>query len=163
MKTRNPTLATVIRPATAEDIPTVIQLNRDGILLWSRGFQPVIREWMDTVCSEDFFGELIFNPEKTLLVAECHGTVCGTAYGYLSEDRFYVGGLYLSLKGHGIAILLMSELITQARQLGLDELSCTVHEDNHGALRFFRRLGWVHKDEEKFNGINYYNRVLVLP
>lgn len=45
----------------------------------------------------------------------------------------------------------------------MNELSSTIHEDNFAALRFVSRMGWVHKDAEKFDGIKYYNKVLVLP
>lgn len=162
MKTRNPAHSTIIRPATNEDIPTIIKLNCDGILSWGKDFQPALQEWMDSVCNEDYFEELLTNPEKTLLVAEIGGVVCGTAYGYPLEGKFHTGGMYLSVRGHGVATLLMAGLITQARKLGLKELSSTIHETNYSALRFVSRTGWVHKGEEKFNGINYYNRVLVL-
>lgn len=162
MKKRYPLQATVIRPATVADIPTIIQLNHDGILSWGKEFQPVLQEWIDSVCNHEYFNELIQNSEKTLLVAECDGKVCGTAYGYPENGRFHTGGMYLSIRGQGIATLLMTGLISKARTLGMNELSSTIHEDNFAALRFVSRMGWVHKDAEKFDGINYYNKVLVL-
>lgn len=162
MKTRNPLPSTIIRLATVEDIPTIIQLNHDGILSWGKEFQPVLQEWIDSVCNQRYFSELISNPEKTLLVAECGGRILGTAYGYPKEGRLHTGGMYLSVRGQGIATLLMNGLITHARKLGLNEMSSTIHEHNYGALRFVSRMGWVQKDAEKFDGINYYNRVLVL-
>lgn len=162
MKTRNPAHNVVIRPAAVEDIPAVIALNRDGILLWSRGFQPAIREWMESVCNHAYFEDLILSPEKSLLVAEREGVTVGTAYGYPINGKFHTGGMYLSVRGLGVATLLMAGLITQTRKLGLKELTSTIHEQNYAALRFVSRTGWVHKDEEKFNGINFYNRTLVL-
>lgn len=163
MKKRNPVQSIVVRPATVEDILTIIELNRNGILTWGSEFQPVLQEWIDSVCNKDYFTELIESPEKTLLVAEFGGKVCGTAYGYPEDSRFHTGGMYLSVKGQGIATLLMAGLITHARSLGMKELSSTIHESNYAALRFVSRQGWIHKDAEKFEGINYYNKVLVLP
>lgn len=162
MKTRTPANSTIIRAATAEDIPAIIKLNRDGILTWGGQFQNILQEWIDSVCNPEYFTELIQHPEKTLLVAECDGKVRGTAYGYSANGRFYIGGLYLSQRGQGIATLLLARLISEARKHGFKELSSTIHEDNYAALRFFSRMGWVHKDSEKFDGINYYNKVLVL-
>jgi L-amino acid N-acyltransferase YncA len=162
MKKRYPMQSTVIRPAIVEDVPAIIQLNHDGILSWGKEFQPVLQEWIDSVCNTAYFTDLISSPEKTLLIAECGGNICGTAYGYPAEGRFYTGGMYLSVRGRGIATLLMSELTVQARELGFRELLSTIHENNYGALRFFSRMGWVHKNSEMFDGINYYNKVLVL-
>lgn len=163
MKKRHPLESTVIRQATIEDVSAIIKLNHDGILSWGADFQPVLQEWIDSVCNPDYFNELIQHPEKALLVAECGGKVVGTAYGYPESGRFHTGGMYLSLRGQGVATSLMAGLIAEARKLGFKELSSTIHENNYGALRFVSRMGWVHKDAEKFDGINYYNKVLVLP
>jgi GNAT superfamily N-acetyltransferase len=162
MKTRNPAHITLIRPATVDDIPTIINLNREGILSWGKDIQPVIQEWMDAVCTNEHFAEMIANPEKTLLVAEFDGKISGTTYGYPLKNKFHSGGMYLSVNGQGIATLLMVELIRQARSLGLNALSSEVYEHNYGALRFLRRQGWITRTIEKYKGISFYQKVLVL-
>ena len=159
---KHPEQSFLIREATPEDIPTVVQLNHEGILSWGAGFQPVLQEWMDSVCNVAYFNELIHDTEKTLLVAEYQGKIVGTAYGYPEHGRFYIGGLYLSLKGNGIATSLLAALIIKARKLGYKELSATIYEENYQALRFFSRMGWVHKNSQKYDGIKYHHKVLVL-
>jgi ribosomal protein S18 acetylase RimI-like enzyme len=163
MKKRHPRLPVMIRPATVADIPKIVELNREGILDWANGFEPVIHDWMESVCNPAYFGEFVVNPEKSLLIAERGGEVCGTAYGYPHNERFYTGGLYVTARGQGVGTLLMEALAVEANKLGLKELSNAVYENNHEALSFFRRHGWVVEAIETYDGIHYCNNILTLP
>jgi GNAT superfamily N-acetyltransferase len=142
--------------------PIIIALNHKGILSWASEIRAAIQNWMDVVCTHQYFEDMILNPEKTLLVAEFDGKISGTAYGYPLKGKFHTGGMYLSVNGHGIATLLMYELIQQARRLGLKELTSEVYEHNYPALRFLRRQGWIQRSIIKFEGINFVNKVLAL-
>lgn len=46
----------------------------------------------------------------------------------------------------GLGSLLMKACEDVARQRGFDRMQLGVHPDNDQAIRFYRRLGWVHKE-----------------
>lgn len=152
----------VIREATIEDIPTIIELNLTGILSWASEFRPQIQEWMDSVCTPEHFEEMVLNPDKTLLVAELNGEVCGTAYGYPRGRKYYFGGLYVSVTGKGVATALMSGIIRKARRSNFYELTSEIYTPNEHAQHFFRRNGWVHRSVDLYNGVPFTTRSLIL-
>ena len=99
--------------------------RRAGALL---SFPMPARGAADAVSPPPFDGSDVFAPYKYL---EAPGTwyICGLAL--LPEYR-----------GRGIGTQLMRIAAQQARQHGYDRLSLVVFEENTGALRLYRRLGY---------------------
>ncbi|HYZ48015.1 MAG TPA: GNAT family N-acetyltransferase [Sphingomonas sp.] len=73
-----------------------------------------------------------------------HGT-CGPNARQLSQ-------LYVTRehRGNGVAQTLMDWAIGSARAEGADELLLTVWEENHRAMRFYQKLGFVHVGDYAF-------------
>lgn len=65
-------------------------------------------------------------------------------------------------KGHGIAHALMDWTLATARDTGADELLLTVWEENHRAMRFYQRLGFVHVGDYAFQTGNQVDRDLIM-
>ena len=65
-------------------------------------------------------------------------------------------------KGHGVAHTLMDWAIAIARKDGADELLLTVWEENHRAMRFYQRLGFVHVGDYAFQTGNQTDRDLIM-
>ena len=65
-------------------------------------------------------------------------------------------------QGSGVAAALMDWAITAARSDGADALFLTVWEENHRALRFYRRYGFVHVGDHDFPVGNQIDRDLIM-
>jgi ribosomal protein S18 acetylase RimI-like enzyme len=64
----------------------------------------------------------------------------------------YISDLYVQPKGRGrkIGEALLQEVIRQANALGAKYVKMEVDENNLGAQRFYERLGFVNKPEDRF-------------
>ncbi len=82
---------------------------------------------------------------------------CGPRARQLSQ--LYVTTL---AKGTGVAQTLMDWTIATARHDGADELLLTVWEDNHRAMRFYQRLGFVHIGDYAFQTGEQVDRDLIM-
>ena len=65
-------------------------------------------------------------------------------------------------KGAGIAQVLMDWTISTARAAGAEELLLTVWEENHRAMRFYQRLGFVHVGDYAFQTGAQTDRDLIM-
>jgi GNAT superfamily N-acetyltransferase len=145
--------------------------------------------WVETFqhsCSADdmaLYLEKAYGPNGALLrdlvslahrfrLAKTEGAI--VAYAKLSEPWLPAGNfgprarqlsqLYVTTpyKGAGIAQALMDWTIETARDLGADELLLTVWEENHRAMRFYQKLGFVHVGDYAFQTGEQTDRDLIM-
>jgi [ribosomal protein S18]-alanine N-acetyltransferase len=132
-------LPVLIRAATIDDLETVWETEREvfGTDLYPRFFFRQAR---------DLWGGL-------LRVAELpSGALAGHVIGAVSERSGEGWILSLALlpahRGKGIAEALVRDLLGVFAGQGVRDVRLTVHPDNHGAVRLYRKLGFDVIDEE---------------
>ncbi len=82
-------------------------------------------------------------PGSTLYVIESAGEPAGRLRVVRSDERVFLAGLQIhpTYQGKGIGTAVIGVLLDEARAQGLP-LQLDVHEDNLGAQRLYRRLGF---------------------
>jgi|SRR5688572_10243635 len=97
----------MIRYATADDIPKLIKLKgtvgRDTY--YDFGTPQEFDAWMDSVCSEAYFEDLL-DKGATILVAEYDTAFLGMASVTFNCNSALFGNLYVGLQNRGIGSLL---------------------------------------------------------
>jgi ribosomal-protein-alanine N-acetyltransferase len=123
----------MIRPATAEDVDVVVELERTclGADAWSRG---LVEQ-----------GVAAALPTVGYLVAETEGVVVGHAVSSLAGDdaelqRIAVAPAY---RRTGVASSLLAEVERRAGAAGATRLLLEVREDNTKAAAFYESRGFV--------------------
>ena len=113
-----------------EDIEAVSQIEAEAFSMpWS---------------AKDF--EQLLTDEKSLyLVAKIDGTVVGccgvtNACGEGNINNVVVAGEH---RGHGIAYIMMKELLEQGLQIGIAEYTLEVRVSNTPAIHLYEKLGFV--------------------
>jgi GNAT superfamily N-acetyltransferase len=139
----------MIRPATPDDVPAVCRLIR-GLAEYERLAHEVVLD--EARVREHLFGP---RPFAEVLLAEEAREVVGFALFFHNYSTFLGRpGLYLEDlfvvpehrgKGHGKALL--RELARRALERGCGRLEWAVLDWNEPAIRFYRSLGAVAKDE----------------
>ncbi len=131
---------TVVRPAVPEDLGAVVRLEDEclGGDAWSEG---LVREGVA--------GSL---PTVSYLVAVSDDEVVGhavvSAAGDIAElQRIAVAA---SHRRRGVAAALLARVVESAAGTEADRLLLEVREDNHGALAFYARSGFVEIDRRPF-------------
>ena len=112
------------------------------------------------------------DPAHRFRVARSDGAIIGYAKlspPWLPEGCFgprarQLSQLYIATdwKGAGVAQTLMDWTITTARAGGADELLLTVWEENHRAMRFYERRGFVHIGDYAFQTGSQIDRDLIM-
>jgi ribosomal protein S18 acetylase RimI-like enzyme len=109
----------------------------------------------EPIMTHEWFGEILTNPRKALLVAERAGEIVGLVlvtiktnpddpifqprrYGYIDEIA-----VAEQVRGQGIGRLLMKEAHTWAFEQGASEVELHVWEANQPAIVFYERLGYI--------------------
>jgi GNAT superfamily N-acetyltransferase len=139
----------MIRPATADDTPTIARLIR-GLAEYERLSHAVVLD--ERQLREHLFGS---RPYAEVLLAEEAGDVVGFALffhnysTFVSKPGIYLEDLFVEPahrgKGHGKALL--AALAKLAVERGCGRLEWAVLNWNEPALRFYRGLGAVPMDE----------------
>ncbi len=83
---------------------------------------------------------------QVIAYAQLRGTP-GAPYGDIELARFYVDRPH---HGRGLAQTLMEAVDVQARALGGTLLWLGVWENNHRAIAFYRKMGFVHRATQPF-------------
>jgi ribosomal protein S18 acetylase RimI-like enzyme len=147
-------METAIRQAVAADFDQVAKVfadeNRFHAALLPERFQIA-----EPIMTHEWFDEILTNPHKALLVAECAREIVGLVlvairtspddpifrprrYGYI--DEIAVAERY---RGQGIGQLLMKEAHIWASEQGASEVELHVWEANQSAIAFYERLGYT--------------------
>ncbi len=138
----------IIRPATPNDLPTL--LNFEQSLINSE------RHFDETMIPEEFhyynLALLIENPEAEVLVAELDRIPVASGHvrimdgdNYNQFERFaFLGFMYVEPehRGKGINQMIISALINWASDRGLKECRLQVYDENIVAIRAYGKSGF---------------------
>lgn len=147
-----------IRPATHEDLPTLLNFEQ-GIIAAERPFDPSNKE-VDVHYYR--LNEMLLAENVHLVVAEeqvsekqtseKHGTIIGCGYVRIEDaEEFkkrplhaYIGFLYLeeAHRGKGVMQSVLQHLEAWAVDRGVLELILEVYYDNQAAVRSYERFGF---------------------
>ncbi|MEM1358408.1 MAG: GNAT family N-acetyltransferase [Bacteroidota bacterium] len=137
-----------LRPATREDLPTLLEFEQ-GIILAERPMDPTLRS--DPISYYDI-GELIDREDAEVLVAVDGDLLVGSGYVKEKASRHYVqpavhaflGFMYVrpEYRGQGINGRVTEALLNWARTRGLTEARLTVYTKNPGAIRAYDKVGF---------------------
>jgi GNAT superfamily N-acetyltransferase len=140
----NPPLA--VRPATAKDIPLILQLIRE--------LAEYERLLGDVEATEEGLGRTLFPADGApaaaqVLIGEVGGAPAGFAVYFFNYSTFLAKrGLYLEdlfvrpeSRGRGLGKALLLHLAALAADLGCGRMEWAVLDWNRPAVEFYRRLG----------------------
>lgn len=121
----------VIRPMTAEDIPTVIDLDQRSFSL----------PWPE----RSFRFEVTENPASRCWVAELDGRVVGMIVVWLLVDEAHVATLatHPDYRRQGIGKRLLAHALRQMLAEGAESSFLEVRESNVAAQEMYRKFGYV--------------------
>jgi GNAT superfamily N-acetyltransferase len=141
--------ALTLRPATPDDLPTILALLADDHLGQGRD---------DPGASDDpayraAFDEIAADPHRTLLVAERDGAVIGTLILSFLRVLSSRGGINATvedvriagaLRGTGLGSEMMRQVVEMCRARGCKAIHLKSHRSRTAAHRFYERLGFDH-------------------
>jgi GNAT superfamily N-acetyltransferase len=132
-----------IRPATAADVPLILQLIRE--------LAEYERLAHEVTATEDDLRESLSGPQPIIevIIAEADGGVAGYALFFHNYSTFLCKrGVYLEdlfvrppFRGRGIGKLLLSHLARLAVDRGCRRFEWAVLDWNESAIQFYRSLG----------------------
>ena len=144
-------MSLIFRDATRDDIPTIVQLCRDGAIVPNRyppidPTDPAFGAIFDTIAAE---------PNHTLVVCEKDGAVVGTLLisflpdlmgkGWRGQlENVHVRG---SDRGAGIGSKMIAWAIDRCRERDCTLVQLTSNKARHDAHRFYERLGFERSHE----------------
>jgi GNAT superfamily N-acetyltransferase len=128
----------ILRPATAEDIPSVASIWHRG---WQDGHIGHVPEELTTVRTERSFWTRAAQRMPDTTIAEIGGAVAGFVMVVDDEvEKVYVGEDH---RGSGVANVLLTEAERRVRQGGHGTAWLAVVAGNQRARRFYAKCGWV--------------------
>lgn len=139
----------LIRPATANDVPEILQLIQ-GLAEYERALDEVKATEEDLLAT--FFCP---SPQVFAHVATMNGKVVGIAIWHLNYST-WLGkhGIYLEdlfvlpeSRGHGYGISLLKELAKICVDRGYERLQWWVLDWNQPSIEFYKSIGAVPMDE----------------
>lgn len=139
-----------VRRATLDDYPSVNSHQQALFGLHRSSEEGVIAEY-EGYPYEDFAVE-IDCADKIWLIATVAGQVCGSAFAYITADRYgavfcYLDSMYVdpSFRRSGVGRRLLENIIDFARVNGTPSIQLDVLGSNISAERFYRELGFCTK------------------
>ena len=152
----------VIRPATADDAPTLAELGRVTFIeafghLYTPGD---LQAFIDESHSVEAYARALGNPEYALWLAERDGVAvgyaqagpCGLPHAEVKPGDGELKRLYLlrSAQNGGGGLALLEAARAWLERDGPRTLWISVWSENYGAQRFYGRHGFVHVGEYAF-------------
>ena len=140
---------TLIRRATVDDLPALVDLLRDDAL--GRG-----REGTDLAPYRRAFEQVDADPGELLVAAVSDGEVVGTlqlsvipglSRGGALRGQIEAVRVRADHRGHGTGAALLRWAIDEARQRGCALVQLTTDKSRTDALRFYERLGFTASHE----------------
>jgi len=88
------------------------------------------------------------NPD-TAWVAEADGHVVGVLMAGTDGRRGYIyhAGVGREYRGHGIGSALVETALVKLKSMGLSKIGILVFRDNAAGLAFWRKHGFIHRDD----------------
>jgi ribosomal protein S18 acetylase RimI-like enzyme len=140
----------VIRPATEGDLPAAMalfdELDRHQGRWRVFAPRPTLRAE-----AEARYRRALEDPDSLHLVAEAEGMVVGMAIGWIAvvssmsdEPAMEIANVVVTPndRHRGVARALITELADFARRRGVRRLVVKTYSENHGAMQFWRALGF---------------------
>lgn len=138
-----------IRPATAADVPVVLQFTRD--------LAEYERRRHEVVATEERLHRTLFGPRPAaeVLIAEEHGEPVGLALFFSTYSTFLgQAGIYLEdlfvqprARGRGVGRQLLAKVAQLAIERDYGRLEWSVLTWNEPAIKFYESLGARPQDE----------------
>ena len=138
----------LIRAATLEDLPTLLQFEQ-GIITAERPYDQTLKP--DPISYYDI-GEMIADPDAEVAVAVLGERLIGSGYAIKKASRHYlnppfhafIGFLYVEpdCRGRGINQRVLDHLFAWAQANDLPEVHLTVYPDNAPAIRAYEKVGF---------------------
>ncbi len=144
----------LIRPASASDLPSIVELNNLVQNLHARNHPKLIKPASEGTEFSDWFVEVIENPDSIVLVVELSGTVVGYIYAEeVKKTASWVSptvhllmlhhiGVDSKAQGKGIGKMLMDGMYQEAKKRGVQRVELEVWDFNDNARRFFAGYGF---------------------
>ena len=138
----------LIRPATRDDLPRVVELIRGGALDGGAGDDASTE--LSAVYYESF-EEIEADPNNAIMVAEHDGRVVGTfQFTVIPQIQRRAGRVAqvesvhvaAEMRGRRIGEAMMRWAIDEARRRGCDRIQLTSNVARKDAHRFYQRLGF---------------------
>lgn len=145
----------ILRPATAEDAPTLARLGRESFVakfghLYTKDD---LSSFLQQVYATPVVASEIADDAQIHRLAEEDGQLvgfCKMIYPSLyaehsdAQNPIALGQLYTdpARTGQGIGARLMDWALAEARTRGCDAIQLSVYSDNEGAQRFYGRYGF---------------------
>ena len=138
-----------IRTSTDADIPAIINLVKAS---WARTYDPVIgvearKAKSDAKHVPALFLSEMERDDASGIVATAKGQAIGYVGGEMRGDKvFFIDHLHVepAFHGQGVALGLLTALKNELdKQLKPDCIELTVLENNHRAIAFYRKAGFV--------------------
>jgi GNAT superfamily N-acetyltransferase len=134
----------ILRPATAEDIPSIASIWHRG---WQDGHIGHVPDELTTARTERSFWSRTAERLPDTTIAEIEGDVAGFVMVVDDEvEQVYVGEDH---RGSGIASVLLTEAEHRVQRGGHETAWLAVVAGNERARRFYAKCGWV--DEGPFD------------
>lgn len=120
-----------IRLARSDDLPSILRIEKKsfGCDAWDR---------------EQFLDYLTQPSKCAFLVATTDGAVVGYALAFHTKTRAEVDSIAVAPahRGQGIAVALLTRVISQLRRRGFKAVSLNVRPENTAAIRLYQKLGF---------------------
>jgi ribosomal-protein-alanine acetyltransferase len=115
-----------VRPATAADIPLIMQLERDS---------PTAAHW-----SETHYKALFSEPTRVALIID----EAGFLVAHHIDIEWEIENILVAanVRRHGLASELMRTFLATARQQNAEYIFLEVRESNHAAQAFYEKHGF---------------------
>ena len=132
------------RLATPEDIDAVFTLYMHEKVVPYLGYDPMPLEDFRPI-----FQELV--ESRRFFIYELNGRIAGfyraTRYPGRVQHVASLGTLAVdpALHGQGVALAMVSQAIDELKAAGVKRIELCVESDNAPALRFYKKLGFVHE------------------
>lgn len=132
-----------IRPATPEDIPAIVELERQT---------PELAHWSEQAYKDIFEPGA---PERLLLISESKGRLHGFLVAQFTSGDCELENIVVAPEKRrlGIAGQLLESLIKRERARGVKEILLEVRDSNAGARAFYAKVGFEENGRRK----NYYS------
>ena len=128
---------TTLRPATADDMPTIADLWHAG---WHDAHPGHVPDELTASRTLAEFHHRVPDRTGDTTVAEVDGELAGFVMVVGDEvEQVYVGAAH---RGSGVAEVLLDEAVRQVAAAGHDRAWLAVVEGNARARRFYERRGW---------------------
>lgn len=153
-----PAAEPLVRPAALADVAAIMEI--EGACF----------DTLEETFNKRQVKSLINNPRAPVSVAELDGKVVGWAVGLVRQHRrsrsgrLYAIAIHPSAQGRHIGRRLAEATIAQLNELGIERIFLEVRNNNEGAVRLYRKLGFVHHvDLPNYYGQGKHGMRMVLP